>query len=159
LLSGFSAVRNQLTGKCLAVAAAGSGAVPGRGAAIVQWDCNGFNDKAWFFGESPACNGATNWQKLAIARPFYQSAPVLILDEPTSAIDSEAELEIFNNLEAEYCGKTLILVSHRFSTVRNADHILVIEEGRVVESGSHDELLAASRRYASMFGAQAAGYR
>ena len=99
------------------------------------------------------------WQKLAIARAFYQAAPVLILDEPTSAIDAEAEMEIFDNLEAEYRGKTLILVSHRFSTVRNADRILVIEGGRVVESGSHEELLAGGGRYASMFTAQAAGYR
>jgi ABC-type multidrug transport system fused ATPase/permease subunit len=99
------------------------------------------------------------WQKLAIARAFYQSAPVLIMDEPTSAIDAEAELEIFDNLAAEYRDKTLILVSHRFSTVRNADRIIVIEEGRVVEVGSHDELVGGAGRYASMFTAQAAGYR
>ncbi len=99
------------------------------------------------------------WQKLAIARAFYQSAPVLIMDEPTSAIDAEAEYEIFNNLESEYRDKTLILVSHRFSTVRNADRILVIEDGRIVEHGSHDQLLAAGGRYAAMFTAQAAGYR
>jgi ATP-binding cassette subfamily B protein len=99
------------------------------------------------------------WQKLAIARAFYQSAPVLIMDEPTSAIDAEAELEIFDNLEAEYRDRTLILVSHRFSTVRNADRILVVEGGRVVEAGSHDDLVGGGGRYASMFTAQAAGYR
>jgi ATP-binding cassette subfamily B protein len=99
------------------------------------------------------------WQKLAIARAFYQSAPVLIMDEPTSAIDAEAELEIFNNLEAEYRDRTLILVSHRFSTVRNADRILVIEDGRIAEHGTHDELLARGGRYAAMFTIQAAGYR
>jgi ATP-binding cassette subfamily B protein len=99
------------------------------------------------------------WQKLAIARAFYQAAPVLILDEPTSAIDAEAEAAIFDNLAAAYREKTLILVSHRFATVRNADRIIVIEDGRVVEAGSHEELVAAPKRYASMFGAQAAAYR
>ena len=99
------------------------------------------------------------WQKLAIARAFYQAAPVLIMDEPTSAIDAEAEYEIFTNLEAEYRDKTLILVSHRFSTVRNADRIIVLEDGRIAEHGSHDELVANRGRYASMFAAQAAGYR
>ncbi|HEY0989501.1 MAG TPA: ABC transporter ATP-binding protein [Kofleriaceae bacterium] len=99
------------------------------------------------------------WQKLAIARAFYQSAPVLIMDEPTSAIDAEAEYQIFNNLEAEYRDKTLILVSHRFSTVRNADRIVVIEDGRIVEHGSHEQLLARGGRYATMFALQAAGYR
>ena len=99
------------------------------------------------------------WQKLAIARAFYQSAPILIMDEPTSAIDAEAEYEIFNNLEDEYRDKTLILVSHRFSTVRNADRILVIEDGRIVAHGSHERLLAEGGRYAAMFALQAAGYR
>jgi hypothetical protein len=78
-------------------------------------------------------------QKLAIARAFYQAGPVRILDEPTSAIDAEAELEIFENLEAAYRGKTLI------------------EGGRVIEAGAHDGLLGAGGRYASMFRAQAAG--
>ena len=113
-------------------------------------------------GELPS---GGQWQKLAIARALYHSAPVLIMDEPTSAIDAEAELEIFDNLAEEYRDKTLILVSHRFSTVRNADRIIVIEDGRVVEAGTHDDLVDAggtaknSGRYRSMFTAQAAGYR
>lgn len=99
------------------------------------------------------------WQKLAIARAFYEQAPVLILDEPTSAIDAEAEYEIFNNLQKTYTNKTLILVSHRFSTVRNADKIYVVENGRITERGSHQQLLKLGGKYARMFNVQAKGYK
>lgn len=99
------------------------------------------------------------WQKLAIARAFYEKAPVLILDEPTSAIDAESEYEIFKNLEKVYQNKTLILVSHRFSTVRNANKILVIDGGKIIESGSHQELLEKNGKYATMFNTQAKGYK
>lgn len=99
------------------------------------------------------------WQKLAIARAFYQSPPLLILDEPTSAIDAETEYEIFNNLEKEYNNKTLILVSHRFSTVRNANKILVIEDGEITERGTHKELVKLDGKYAKMFNIQAEGYK
>lgn len=98
------------------------------------------------------------WQKLAIARAFYEGAPVLILDEPTSAIDAEAEYEIFNNLHKLYKTKTLIFVSHRFSTVRNADKILVVRGGEIIESGTHKALLAQKGVYARMFKLQAKGY-
>src|SRR3989338_3045766 len=99
------------------------------------------------------------WQKLAIARDFYQASPLLILDEPTSAIDAEAEYEIFNNLEKAYKNKTLILVSHRFSTVRNANKIFVIESGEITERGSHKQLLELNGKYAHMFNVQARGYQ
>ncbi len=99
------------------------------------------------------------WQKIAIARAFYESPPVLILDEPTSAIDAEAEYDIFSNLEQQYKNKTLILVSHRFSTVRNAGKIIVLEHGNIVESGSHDELMACGGEYSKLFQIQARGYR
>ena len=99
------------------------------------------------------------WQKLAIARAFYEEPPVLILDEPTSAIDAEAEYEIFNNLEKQYKNKTLILVSHRFSTVRNANKIIVIDHGKIVESGSHKELMSLGGEYSKLFSIQAKGYR
>lgn len=98
------------------------------------------------------------WQKLAIARAFYEQAPLLILDEPTSAIDAEAEMEIFTNLQKIYRDKTLLLVSHRFSTVRNADRIYVVDGGKITESGSHKELLEIGGKYSSMFRAQAKGY-
>src|SRR3989338_6299462 len=99
------------------------------------------------------------WQKLAIARAFYEEPPVLILDEPTSAIDAEAEYEIFNNLEKQYKNKNLILVSHRFSTVRNANKIIVLEHGKIVESGSHEDLLKLDGTYAHLFTLQAKGYQ
>lgn len=99
------------------------------------------------------------WQKLAIARAFYQQAPVLIMDEPTSAIDAESEFEIFENLEKVYINKSLILVSHRFSTVRNASKIIVIEHGQVTELGTHQELVKQGGKYATMFNAQAKGYK
>jgi ABC-type multidrug transport system fused ATPase/permease subunit len=99
------------------------------------------------------------WQKLAIARAFYQEAPFLILDEPTSAIDAISEYEIFQNIEKVYQGKTLLLISHRFSTVRNADRILVIENGRITESGSHEDLISLGGKYAEMFRLQAIGYQ
>ena len=99
------------------------------------------------------------WQKIAIARAFYENAPILILDEPTSAIDSEAEYEIFKNLHTHYKNKTLFLISHRFSTVRNADKIVVLEKGQVVDEGTHDELLERGGLYAGMFRKQAQGYQ
>jgi len=99
------------------------------------------------------------WQKLAIARAFYEQAPLLILDEPTSAIDAEAEFEIFSNLQNIYRDKTLVLVSHRFSTVRNADMIYVIDKGGIEEAGDHEELMKNNGKYSQMFLTQAKGYR
>lgn len=99
------------------------------------------------------------WQKLAIARAFHAAPPVLILDEPTSAIDAEAEFEIFTNLERQYTDKTLILVSHRFSTVRNATKIIVLEEGRLAEQGDHATLMKQDGLYARLFSLQAKGYQ
>lgn len=98
------------------------------------------------------------WQKLALARAFYESPPVLILDEPTAAVDSDAEEEIFNNLGKEYKDKSLILISHRFSTVRDADRIIVMREGTIAEMGTHHELMKLNGTYASMFQKQAKGY-
>jgi len=98
------------------------------------------------------------WQKLALTRAFYEAAPILILDEPTSAIDADAEAEIFDNLYKLYKDKTLILISHRFSTVRNADKIIVIEKGQIVEGGKHESLMKKDGVYARMFTKQARGY-
>ncbi len=99
------------------------------------------------------------WQKLAIARAYMRGAEVLILDEPTAALDARSEFEVFQRFKELSAGKTAILISHRFSSVRMADRILVLSGGKVEASGSHEELLAQSGRYAELFELQAAGYR
>jgi ATP-binding cassette subfamily B protein len=99
------------------------------------------------------------WQKIAIARAYMRDAEVLILDEPTAALDARSEYEVFQRFRDLSMGKTAILISHRFSTVRMADRILVLENGQVVEAGSHEELVASAGRYAELFELQASGYR
>ncbi|GAA4836929.1 ABC transporter ATP-binding protein [Luteimicrobium xylanilyticum] len=98
------------------------------------------------------------WQRMALARAFYRDAPLVILDEPTSALDPRAEHALFDSLRSVLDGRTALFVSHRFSTVRSADRILVLEAGRLVEQGSHDELMALDGRYAELFRLQAAAY-
>jgi ATP-binding cassette subfamily B protein len=99
------------------------------------------------------------WQKIAIARAYMRDAQVMILDEPTAALDARAEYEVFRRFKELSAGKTAVLISHRFSSVRMADRILVLERGRIEASGTHQELLAAGGRYAELFELQAAGYR
>ena len=99
------------------------------------------------------------WQKVAIARAYMRDAALLILDEPTAALDARAEFEVFERFKALSAGRTAVLISHRFSSVRMADQILVVAGGRVEASGSHAELLAQGGRYAELFELQAAGYR
>ena len=99
------------------------------------------------------------WQKLALARTFYRDPKVLILDEPTSSIDAEAEAKIFEKLELLPKDRTVILISHRFSTVRQANKIGVIEEGELKELGTHEDLLKLNGTYAHLFNLQAKGYK
>jgi ATP-binding cassette subfamily B protein len=99
------------------------------------------------------------WQRLALARIMYRDADIWILDEPTSSLDPEAEAGIFAELKEQLQGRIGIVISHRFSTVRVADRICVMEGGRVRESGSHHELMSRNERYAALFELQAAGYR
>ncbi len=99
------------------------------------------------------------WQKIALGRAYMRDAQLLILDEPTAALDARAEYEVFQRFKELTQGKTAVLISHRFSTVRMADRILVIENGQFQEIGSHEELLARGGRYAELFRLQAAGYR
>ena len=99
------------------------------------------------------------WQKMAIARAYMRDAEVLILDEPTAALDARAEYEVFQRFRELSAGRSAVLISHRFSSVRMADRILVLSDGRVEASGTHGDLLAAGGRYAELFELQAAGYR
>ncbi len=99
------------------------------------------------------------WQKVALARAFYRRAPILILDEPTAAIDASAEARIFNHLYHLFQKRSLIIISHRFSTVRQAERIIVLQRGKIKEMGSHQELMAKNGHYARLFRLQARGYR
>ena len=99
------------------------------------------------------------WQKIAIARAYMREADVLILDEPTAALDARSEFEVFRRFKELSAGKTAVLISHRFSSVRMADRILVLAEGTVEAQGTHEELVSRPGRYAELFELQAAGYR
>jgi ATP-binding cassette subfamily B protein len=99
------------------------------------------------------------WQKIALGRAYMRDAQVLILDEPTASLDARAEYEVFLRFSELMAGRTAVLISHRFSTVRMADRIIVLDGGRVVEEGTHEELVAKAGLYGELFGMQAAGYR
>lgn len=111
----------------------------------------------WFDGGVNLSGG--EWQKVALGRAFMREAQILILDEPSAALDARAEYELFSRLQELAHGRTAIFISHRFSTVRRADRILVFEQGRLIESGTHEELVALGGRYAELFNLQAASYR
>jgi ATP-binding cassette subfamily B protein len=99
------------------------------------------------------------WQKVALARAYMRNAQLLILDEPTSALDARAEYSVFERFAELTKGRSAVLISHRFSTVRMADRILVLEKGELAEIGSHEELIVKDGRYAELFNLQAIGYR
>jgi ATP-binding cassette subfamily B protein len=111
----------------------------------------------WFHGGHELSVG--QWQKIALARAFMRDAEILVLDEPTASLDAETEYEIFRRFQELTVGKMAILISHRFSTVRMADRIVVIQEGRIAEIGSHHELLNQGGIYGHLFSLQAEGYR
>ena len=99
------------------------------------------------------------WQKIALARAFYRDAQILILDEPTAAVDAKAEYELFRKFKRLTQGKITFLISHRFSTVRMADRIIVIDKGKIIETGTHNELMKKNGHYAKLFNLQAKGYK
>jgi len=99
------------------------------------------------------------WQKIALARAFVRDTQIVVLDEPTSFLDVQAEHEVFNRFRQLAAGRSTILISHRLSTVRMADCIYVLEDGRIVESGRHDELVRRGQAYARLFETQAQSYR
>ncbi|MEO8692740.1 MAG: ABC transporter ATP-binding protein [Acidimicrobiales bacterium] len=109
-----------------------------------------------FFGGSDLSVG--QWQRVALARAFFRDTPFIILDEPTAALDARAEYELFENIRSLSDGRTVLLISHRFSSVRSADRIYVLDKGLIVERGNHDQLMARSGLYAELFTLQAAAY-
>ncbi len=111
----------------------------------------------WFLGGTNLSQG--EWQKVALARGFMRDAQVLVLDEPTSSLDVQSEHAVFQRFRELARGRMAILISHRFTTVRMASNILVIDQGRVIEQGSHEELIALDGHYAALFEMQAASYR
>jgi ATP-binding cassette subfamily B protein len=120
---------------------------------------NGLDSKVGRLFEGGHDLSGGEWQRLALARIMYRNADIWILDEPTSSLDPEAEAAIFAELKENLKGRIGIVISHRFSTVRIADRIAVIDEGKVTELGTHSELIAAGNRYARLFELQASGYR
>jgi ABC-type multidrug transport system fused ATPase/permease subunit len=112
----------------------------------------------WFKGGQELSGG--QWQKIALSRAFMRSgADILVLDEPTSAMDAEAETKLFDQFREATENQMAILISHRFSTVRRADKIIVLSGGKLIEQGTHEELLEQRGRYARLFEMQAAGYQ
>jgi ATP-binding cassette subfamily B protein len=112
----------------------------------------------WFLNGRELSGG--QWQKVALSRAFMRDqADILVLDEPTAAMDAQAEAEVFEHFRQLAQRRATILISHRFSTVRHADQIAVLEHGRLLELGSHDQLMQAGGRYAELFQLQARGYR
>jgi len=135
-------------------------ATQGIAAEFIERLSNGYHTQLgrWFVGGQELSGG--QWQKLALSRAYMRrEADLLILDEPTAALDAAAEAAVFERFRTYAEGRMTLLISHRFSSVRNADHIIVLDQGRILEEGTHEQLMAGGARYASLFNIQAHGYR
>jgi ATP-binding cassette subfamily B protein len=135
-------------------------AAKGRAADFIEQLPQGYKTQLgkWFRDGRELSGG--QWQKIALSRAFMRTgADVLVLDEPTAAMDARAEAEVFEHFRQLAAGRITILISHRFSTVRMADQIAVLDQGRIIEHGSHAELLARNGHYAQLFNLQARGYQ
>nr|WP_238341617.1 ABC transporter ATP-binding protein [Actinopolymorpha rutila] len=119
---------------------------------------DGFDTPLGMEVEGGADLSVGQWQRVAIARVLFRNASFIVLDEPTASLDAEAEAALFETIEGLRAGRTVVLISHRFSTVRSADRILVLHDGRLVENGSHDELMALDGRYRRMYQLQSSAY-
>ena len=126
---------------------------------VVAKLANGYNQMLGRRFESGVDLSGGEWQRIALARAYLRDAQMLILDEPTAALDARAEYEVFERFYDLTLGKMTLLISHRFSTVRMADRIVVLEGGRIIEEGKHDKLVKIGGRYAEMFELQASSYR
>lgn len=135
-------------------------ATQGIAADFIERLSNGYHTQLgrWFVGGQELSGG--QWQKVALSRAYMRrEADLLILDEPTAALDAGAEAAVFEHFREYAEGRMTLLISHRFSSVRNADHIIVLDQGRILEQGTHVQLMAGGGRYASLFNIQARGYR
>ena len=135
-------------------------ATKGRAKSFIDRLPQGFHTQLgkWFKDGQELSGG--QWQKIALSRAFMRSgADILVLDEPTAAMDAEAEMQIFNHFRSLTQNQIVVLISHRFSTVRMADQIMVMAAGEIIEQGTHEQLLASKGRYAQLFALQAAGYQ
>jgi ATP-binding cassette subfamily B protein/ATP-binding cassette subfamily C protein len=135
-------------------------ATQGIAAEFIDRLSNGYHTQLgrWFVGGQELSGG--QWQKVALSRAYMRrEADLLILDEPTAALDAAAEAAVFEHFRKYAEGRMTLLISHRFSSVRNADHIIVLDQGRILEEGTHVQLMAGGGRYASLFNIQAHGYR
>jgi ATP-binding cassette subfamily B protein len=150
---GFGNLEERGNRSSLEQAARASGA-----AAFVERLEHGYETRLGRLFEKGEQLSVGQWQKIALARAFIGQAPIVVLDEPTASIDAEAEAEIFGTLRLAARGATTLLIAHRFSTVRMADRILVLEQGRLHEEGTHEALMRAHGLYARLFSLQAAGY-